>query len=144
MLSNKGQGGQKDWKEYVDIDKLFPMLTPGEQDQVLMALGMQPDSEKRMAMFQDKNRMAYMEIANKSAGRQTPAPAQGEQASRPGVTQPAAEGERQMIFQFNIEVDASNPAKKTEYKINKDSSGNIKIDKQEQDVDAGLELPEPE
>jgi len=35
-------------KQYVDIDRLFPLLTPMEQGQVLQAMGIQPDAKGRM------------------------------------------------------------------------------------------------
>lgn len=43
VMSDMGQQG-KDWKEFVDIDRLFPLLNPNEQNQVLEILGFKPDT----------------------------------------------------------------------------------------------------
>lgn len=37
----------KDLREFVAIDKIFPLLSPSEQDQIVSQLGMQPDSAAR-------------------------------------------------------------------------------------------------
>jgi hypothetical protein len=40
---------QQDWKEFVAIDKLFVLMTPMEQYQILVQLGLKPDP-RRMQM----------------------------------------------------------------------------------------------
>ena len=42
VMTELGQQG-KDWKEFVDIDRLFPLLNPNEQNQVLEAINIKPD-----------------------------------------------------------------------------------------------------
>lgn len=46
VMSDMGQQ-EKDWKEFVDIDRLFPLLAPSEQDQLLTLMNIKPDAMKR-------------------------------------------------------------------------------------------------
>jgi hypothetical protein len=43
MEEAKKQPPKEDWKEYVAMDKLFPLLSPSEKAQIIQRLGIQPD-----------------------------------------------------------------------------------------------------
>jgi len=43
------QAPKEDWKEFVQMDKLYPLLTRNEQMQILQKMGIQPDQQGQVA-----------------------------------------------------------------------------------------------
>jgi len=66
--AKKQQPPQEDWKEFVQMDKLYPMLTRQEQMQILQRLGIQPDPQGQVAGIPKANEI--LEIQSRQAENQ--------------------------------------------------------------------------
>ncbi len=112
----------KDLREYVQFDKLFPLLTSSEQCQILTQLGITPDQNGRAVIANTDLQLKQAEINEKNAKAKAPAtaPAQSATQSPPApasaTTPNQAASPAQMTF--NLGTHPQNQKKKITLKKN--------------------------
>jgi hypothetical protein len=129
----------KDIKEYIAIDKVFPLLTASEQNQIVQMIGIQPDTQGRGVLGALQVQKLQADIAKTESDAQPEAPKAPEPEKNNGAEQElldikieqarvklAEENEKLLKLRGEREaVDKANKPRKRKFSLQRTADGNF-------------------
>jgi len=107
----------KDMREFVQIDKIFPLLTAAEQSQIVTQLGIQPDQtgRKQLAQLDTETKQAKINEMNSKATASASVPVSFSKSGSQSSPSAASSQPQQTVMNFGFNPHANKKIKITKH-----------------------------